>query len=85
MPEITKAAERGVPSLVWRAGQERRFDMIRTAGSERINGLVLVDGCGLGVYLVHLQETAEQAVGLEIELDRCIAARQNSKQVICGA
>ncbi len=29
-----KAAERGVPSLVWRAGQERRLQMILSAGEK---------------------------------------------------
>ena len=31
-----KAAQRGEPSYVWRAGQERRLDMLRRWGAEQI-------------------------------------------------
>ena len=43
-----KAAQRGEPSYVWRAGQERRLEMIRQAAGERAGGRVLEDGCGVG-------------------------------------
>ena len=47
-----KAAERGVPSLVWRAGQARRLAMIGRAAGERLgNGHILDVGCGVGMYL----------------------------------
>lgn len=80
-----KAAQRGVPSQVWRAGQERRLEMIRSAAGERIRGRVLVDGCGVGMYLQRLAETACQAVGLDIEFERTQDARQRANLVLCAA
>ena len=56
---VDKAAERGVPSLVWRAGQDRRLAMITAAAGERLNGRTLVDGSGLGMYLARLAEYAD--------------------------
>jgi SAM-dependent methyltransferase len=80
-----KAALRGEPSYVWRAGQERRLRMIQEAAGERAQGRVFEDGCGLGVYLEHLQPAASQVVGLEIDPDRTREAHQKVAQVICGA
>ncbi|GAP11923.1 2-polyprenyl-3-methyl-5-hydroxy-6-metoxy-1,4-benzoquinol methylase [Bellilinea caldifistulae] len=82
---LQKAAERGVPSQVWRAGQERRLEMIREAAGERLKGRIFVDGCGVGMYLARLAENAVQAVGLDIEHERAREAHQRSEQVICGA
>ena len=58
---LEKAAQRGNPSFVWRAGQERRLNMIRAAAGERLLGRVLEDGCGVGMYLGRLAEKARQA------------------------
>ncbi|MEW6649583.1 MAG: class I SAM-dependent methyltransferase [Chloroflexota bacterium] len=80
-----KAAERGVPSQVWRAGQERRLDMIRSAAGERMYGRVLVDGCGVGMYLHRLAQTAQQAVGLDVEYERSRDAHQRVNLVMCAA
>ena len=65
-----KAALRGEPSYVWRAGQERRFEMVCAAAGERMHGAVFEAGCGVGSYLFHLQKEARQAVGLDIEPER---------------
>jgi len=79
------AAERGNPSFVWRAGQERRLEMIRNAAGARRLGRVFVDGCGVGMYLARLAQEARQAIGLDIELERTVEARQLAEQVVCGA
>jgi len=79
------AALRGNPSFVWRAGQDRRLEMIRNAAGERAQGRVLVNGCGVGMYLTRLEKDACQAVGLDIELERIFEARQVAGQVVCGA
>ena len=42
--DLNKSALRGEPSHVWRAGQERRLDMILKAAEQRLGGRVLVDG-----------------------------------------
>ena len=81
----SKAALRGEPSYVWRAGQERRFQMLRQGAGERIHGSVFEAGCGVGSYLVRLQKEARQAVGLDIEHDRTREAHLNADQVVCGA
>jgi SAM-dependent methyltransferase len=81
----SKAALRGEPSYVWRAGQERRLKMIQQAAGDRALGRVFVDGCGVGAYFGHLSAQAKQIVGLDIELERTFEARQKSPQVVCGA
>lgn len=80
-----KAATRGNPSFVWRAGQERRLEMIRSAGGALTGGRVLVDGCGVGMYLGRLAAEARQVVGLDIELERAVEAHRLAEQVLCGA
>lgn len=82
---LEKAALRGEPSHVWRAGQERRLAMIRAAAGDRLHGRVLVDGCGVGAYLSRLAAGARQAVGLDIEHERTLDARASADQVLCGA
>jgi SAM-dependent methyltransferase len=80
-----KAALRGEPSYVWRAGQARRFQMLGEAAGERIHGRIFESGCGVGSYLFRLQEEARQAVGLDIEHDRTCEAHLGADQVVCGA
>ncbi|HXW01517.1 MAG TPA: class I SAM-dependent methyltransferase [Anaerolineae bacterium] len=67
-----KADERGVPSLVWRAGQNRRLAMIREAAGQRLaaGSRVLVDGCGVGMYVRALRQFTPYVVGLDIEPER---------------
>lgn len=65
-----KAADRGEPSYVWRAGQQRRMNMILTAAGERARGVILENGCGVGMYLSRLAPNAVFAVGLEVEHER---------------
>ena len=52
--DMQKAALRGEPSYVWRAGQQRRLEMIVHAAGERIKGNILENGCGVGMYVEHL-------------------------------
>lgn len=83
--QLEKAAERGEPSHVWRAGQERRLAIIQAAAGERLRGKVFVDGCGLGTYLGKLAPDANPAIGLDIEHERTVQARQKTPRVVCGA
>jgi SAM-dependent methyltransferase len=80
-----KAAERGEPSYIWRAGQERRLEMIKKAAGNRIHGDILENGCGVGMYLKHLAQDAAFAVGLEIEFDRAAEAYGRGLAVVNGA
>ena len=81
----TKAALRGEPSYVWRAGQQRRLDMILAAAGERAAGRILEDGCGVGMYLARLAREARSVVGLEIEHERGLEALALVERVVCGA
>jgi SAM-dependent methyltransferase len=80
-----KAALRGEPSYVWRAGQERRLEMVLRAAGPRRAGRILEDGCGVGEYLSRLAGGAAQAVGLEIEHERACAAHLKTRDVTCAA
>lgn len=68
-----QAALRGVPSLVWRAGQERRLALIRQWAAVE-GAQVLVDGCGIGMYVRGLQQAGAQVAGLDIEFDHVAEA-----------
>jgi SAM-dependent methyltransferase len=83
--DLEKAALRGEPSYVWRAGQERRLKMITAAAGKRLEGRVLENGCGVGMYLQHLAPFTKSLVGLEYELERAKEAQAHSPQVINGA
>ena len=80
----TKAALRGEPSYVWRAGQQRRLELIKKAAGDAIHGRILEDGCGVGEYLARLQPMAKQAVGLEVEFDRAVVAHAKAHQLTCA-
>lgn len=70
-------AERGAPSYVWRAGQERRLVMIREWSNTK-DTYILVDGCGLGAYAAHLLEDSPHVAALDIELERVRVAREHT-------
>jgi len=80
-----KAALRGEPSYVWRAGQERRLRMICEAAPMIEKGRVLVDGCGLGMYVEKLGAFSDRVHGLDIEFDRVAEAGQRLNKLVCGA
>jgi SAM-dependent methyltransferase len=69
-----KAAARGVPSLVWRAGQERRLAMLNAA-APLAGRRVLVDGCGIGMYVQAVRRFTPDVVGLDIERERVSEGR----------
>jgi SAM-dependent methyltransferase len=67
--DLDKAALRGEPSYVWRAGQVRRLDMLVRAAGERIHGMILEDGCGVGMYVEKLSALGGTVIGLEYDLN----------------
>ena len=79
---LDKAALRGEPSYVWRDGQQRRLALILEAAGARVNETVLVDGCGVGMYLHYLGEFTEQIVGLDIEFERLQEAKTRADRLI---
>ena len=82
---MQKAALRGEPSYVWRAGQQRRLDMIAQAAGERISGLILENGCGVGMYVEKLTGLGARVIGLEYDFERTVEARVNSDKIINAA
>ncbi len=82
---LDKAALRGEPSYVWRAGQQRRLEMIVHAAGERIQGCILEDGCGVGTYVQHLSPFGGKNIGLEYDFERAAEAGRNSPHIINGA
>ena len=83
MKEATseKAATRGHPSYVWRAGQERRFQMALRWGS--LAGQRLLDvGCGVGMYTSAFLRETPHVFGVEIEHKRALEARERATGVI---
>ena len=82
---LDKAALRGEPSYVWRAGQQRRLDMIVHAAENRIKGRILENGCGVGMYVEHLSPFGGEVVGLEYDFERAAEAGENSPHIINAA
>jgi SAM-dependent methyltransferase len=62
-------ADRGAPSYVWRAGQDRRLAMIREWGKPT-GAAILIDGCGVGQYGGHLLTDSRRVYQFDIELAR---------------
>ncbi|MBI4762694.1 MAG: class I SAM-dependent methyltransferase [Chloroflexota bacterium] len=82
---LTKAALRGEPSYVWRAGQQRRLEMILKAAGERIRGRILENGCGVGMYVEHLSPFGGTVIGLEYDFERAAEARLRSPHILNAA
>ncbi len=64
------AAQRGIPSLAWGLGQQRRLDMVvRRLGLsvEHASGQALINGCGAGLYLQRLTPFYDDVFGIDIE------------------
>ena len=83
--DLEKAALRGEPSYVWRAGQERRMKMVLEAAAGRIQGRVLENGCGVGMYVEHLTQAGGDVYGLEYDFERAAEAHRNSPFIINAA
>lgn len=59
----------GNPSFVWRYGQERRLEMIRTY--VKLEGARVLDiGCGLGAYVRAFSRYTDRAYGIDIDAAR---------------
>ena len=83
--DMEKAALRGEPSYVWRAGQQRRLDMIVQSAGERIGGLVLENGCGVGMYVEKLTDFAQSGVPSALRgTRRCPEPVEGSKGRVIG-
>lgn len=73
---LDKAAALGHPSYVWRAGQQRRFDLI-SAWAPVAGADVLVDAAGVGQYSRHLAAAGAHVTSLDIDFPSMVAAGQH--------
>jgi len=83
--DYDKAALRGEPSYVWRAGQDRRLQMVLEAAGPRIQGKILENGCGVGMYVEHMTPLSGMVAGLEYDFERAREAHQNSQYILNAA
>lgn len=74
-PSDEKLAERGAPSYVWRAGQDRRLAMVRAAAPTQ-DAMILIDGAGLGAYAAHLLADSPHVFAFDIEFERAREAHE---------
>jgi SAM-dependent methyltransferase len=79
------AAARGEPSYVWRAGQERRLQMI-AQWTKLDDATVLIDGCGLGMYAEQIGRRYRARVeALDIEAPRVAEAQVHTPHALIAA
>jgi SAM-dependent methyltransferase len=83
--DMEKAALRGEPSYVWRAGQQRRLEMIARAAQGRLQGTILENGCGVGMYVEHLAPFGGKIFGLEYDFERAAEAGLRSPGIVNAA
>ncbi len=61
-----RAALRGNPSYVWRFGQDRRLDLVKTyVQLERRR--ILDVGCGVGLYVSQFRRFSDDVYGIDVE------------------
>lgn len=83
--DMNKAALRGEPSYVWRDGQKRRLNMIGKFAGVRMQGQVLENGCGVGMYVEKMTELGANVTGLEYDFERARDAKVNSEKIVNAA
>jgi len=69
-----RAATLGVPSLVWREGQERRVRFLLADVVFR-SATVLDAGCGVGLYMQRFRDLGAHVVGVDIDAARVAEAK----------
>ncbi len=76
MEETNRAIELGVPSYVWRFGQNRRFELIQRYAW--LKGARILDvGCGLGLYVRQFRSHSPDVWGVDIDADKVAEASRN--------
>lgn len=83
--DLDKAALRGEPSYIWRAGQERRLQMMIEAAEDRFRGRIMENGCGVGMYMQHLIPLGGKITGLDFDYERVLESHSLGLSVINAA
>jgi len=85
MPPSDMAALRGVPSYVWRDGQERRLNLLAKY-TQLDNACVLIDGIGVGMYASQIRRRYTPHVeGFDIEFERVQDAQSETPHALVAA
>jgi SAM-dependent methyltransferase len=83
-PEGDPAALRGLPSYVWRYGQDRRLALIDRYAP--LAGRRILDvGCGIGTYVEKLRQFSDQVYGIDIEVERVLEGGQRLPNLLVAA
>lgn len=81
---MEQAALRGNPSFVWRAGQERRLELVRRYVP--LQGRRILDaGCGVGMYTTAFRRYTPYVFGIEVETQRAVEARSHDQALVTQA
>ena len=81
---VDRTIELGHPSYVWRAGQQRRLEMLQPHVA--IAGRRVLDvGCGLGLYVQQFAALGAEAHGVDLDAERIEIARRISPLVRQGS
>ncbi len=80
-----KAATLGLPSALWREGQERRLNLIRQTVPIKQGNVVLDAGCGLGLYMDRFRALGAQVHGVDIDRERVARAQSLGLNVAVGS
>jgi SAM-dependent methyltransferase len=76
-------ARRGNPSFVWRAGQQRRLDLVKRYVSLQ-NASILDAGCGIGLYIQQFARLSNRVYGIDVEIER-VAQAKTPETKVCVA
>ncbi len=75
MVDSVQAITLGHPSYVWRAGQERRLQMVRRYVP--LEGACILDvGCGLGLYVRAFRQYSGDVHGVDVDAERVAVASE---------
>ena len=75
--DAQRAIQLGHPSYVWRAGQERRLDIVRQYVTLERRAILDI-GCGIGMYTRAFRRYSPHVYGVEIELERAVQAVEHA-------
>jgi SAM-dependent methyltransferase len=82
--ENNQAALRGLPSYVWRYGQERRLELIDRYAP--LAGRRVLDvGCGIGTYVDKLRQCSDLVCGIDIEVERVMEGGRHQPNLLVAA